>query len=490
MQIRILADTEVLGMPEDMEKRIKKALTISNPEYYKRQNMGLSVYGISPQIRLYKHGPGGSLIVPRGYMSDLLTACREKGMSCRLFDHRVTRPHVDWKSRIELRDYQEAAVVEMLRWTQGILIAPCGSGKTEMALELAARIGQPTLWITHTKDLAKQAADRAIAKTAANVGMIGAGEQNVGRHLTVGTVQSLVKIDASNPLWQKFGCVIVDECHRCFKNEKSAGQFSQVLERLPARYRFGVTASEHRSDGLIETMFAVIGPKIHEVSQSILETCGHVIVPAVTFVETNYWYEGDSANFSQMLSDMGRDVTRNDLILQTIRRNAPGNCGIALGDGLQQLRYLHSVLAMEGIETRFICGSTPKREREQILREMREGAAQVLLATYALAKEGLDIPRANQLYLLTPKKDKTVIQQSVGRIMRPFPGKDSALVFDFFDGRMSLCRHHARCRIRDVYREQGCAIDGGPAFRGEKNVRESATGNEGLAPLGLLSPGA
>jgi superfamily II DNA or RNA helicase len=112
----------------------------------------------------------------------------------------------------------------------------------------------------------------------------------------------------------------------------------------------------------------------------------------------------------------------------------------------------------------FVCGETPKKEREKIMADMRSGRYQYLFATYALAKLGLDLPRLNKLILVTPHRDKTSIQQAVGRIMRPFEGKITPVVYDVWDKQVPQLVHWARERVK-VYRTLGCSIEGGPRVR-------------------------
>src|SRR5699024_4634697 len=89
----------------------------------------------------------------------------------------------DYRSSIKLYDYQREAVEAVLRAKNGILVAPCGSGKTQMGLETIARIGGKTLWLTHTTDLLTQSMNRAkqcFGLPASEYGTITAGKVNVG----------------------------------------------------------------------------------------------------------------------------------------------------------------------------------------------------------------------------------------------------------------------------------------------------------------------
>ena len=100
-----------------------------------------------------------------------------------------------------------------------------------------------------------------------------------------------------------------------------------------------------------------------------------------------------------------------------------------------------------------------KAEREQAIEDMRIGKKRYLFASYRLAKEGLDIPRLDRLYLTTPQKDYAVIVQSVGRIARTFEGKEQPICYDYVDDIGYLVNaYKKRCHH---YRKSGCVISKG-----------------------------
>ena len=100
-----------------------------------------------------------------------------------------------------------------------------------------------------------------------------------------------------------------------------------------------------------------------------------------------------------------------------------------------------------------------KQEREQAIEQMSNGQKKYLFATYSLAKEGLDIPCLERLYITTPQKDYAVVTQSIGRIARVCEGKKSPICTDFVDdmGYLIKC-YKKRCTI---YRKNGCYFTGG-----------------------------
>jgi len=460
------------GAPEVVRKLIKAELTMKNPDFVKKIRMGLNRFICGPEyIRLWQES-GDSMVLPRGYYARLYEIA---GKELQINDNRVLREFIDYPKRPNLRDYQDPALELARAWQQGCVIMPCGAGKTTTAMGITAELMQPTLWITHTMDLLNQAMQCAIETlglTGRQIGLIQAENMSLGTHMTFATVQTLSKRDLVG-IKEKFGCVIVDESHLVYKDASKARMFESVISQFPAYYRFGLTASEFRSDGLIETMFHVIGPKFYEVPQD--DPRLKVVTPSVEFIPTHFEYDQgtDEAGGREMLSvqqmyqAMRDDQLRDKSILNILANQEPGDSTLVLGHSLEHLEsLLENISDYFGAkyEYRFINGTTNKRAREAAIKDMRAGRAHFLFATYQLAKLGLDIPRLNKLVLATPVKDRTSIQQSVGRIMRPFEGKRQPIVYDIYDEKMPMLRNWARERVR-VYKDLGCNIIGGPRVR-------------------------
>ena len=129
-----------------------------------------------------------------------------------------------------------------------------------------------------------------------------------------------------------------------------------------------------------------------------------------------------------------------------------------------RLTHLKSIMAL--VERQDLCcmvdGSMTskkgKEQRRQALEDMRQGKKHYLFATYSLAKEGLDIPRLDRLYLTTPHKDNSTILQSVGRIRRKCEGKGEPVVYDFVDDNIEYCVKAHKTR-RTNYKKIDCIID-------------------------------
>lgn len=465
MKIKIDSMISLSDVPDRLFKQIKTELTINNPDYVKKLRMGLPMWGVPRKFELFK-GDIKLLVLPRGYYSRLKQLIKEFAVIVQVETNVVRGKLIGFNSNINLRDYQKPAIEAVAKFHQGVIIMPCGSGKTVTGLQCIASIRTPTLWLTHTRDLANQTLSNAIENLNlkdGDYGIIAGSEFNIGSKITVGMIQTLAKRDLSK-IAEYFGCIVIDECHHVFKDHKTSRLFESVISQFPAAYRIGLTASEHRSDGLIETMFHVIGPKIYEVTQDKLNSENNVVVPKVEFIPTEFTYsqqDGEMIKFAQMLKAIASDSIRNNIIIKNLL-NQNDNSVLVLGDSLEHLELLKNSLSRKLSSSQvceFICGSTPKTQREKILTDMRNKKINYLFATYQLAKEGLDIPCLDRLFMLTPKKDRVVVQQSVGRIMRKYSGKNDAIVYDFIDERVKTCIYQARERIK-IYKSLGCKIDG------------------------------
>lgn len=471
MKVIIDSMIRLQDVPADILSAIKKDLTIKNPDYAKKKAMRLNRWAWGDEwIKLYKEkivDGVKEVSIPRGYLECLI---RLKSGAWDLNDQRILRSMVDYPQKPRLRDYQQPFVeYAASSQGQGVFIAPCGSGKTASAMGIVYDLHQPVLWITHTMDLLKQsmeAAEKFLGVKGQMVGVIQGENMSIGSHMTFATVQTLAKRDLTE-LSKMFGCVIIDECHLVFKDDKNTRLFESVISQIPAFYRFGLTASEFRADGLIDTMFTVIGPKLYEVNQGDPRLM--VMKPKVEYIPTDFCYDqpiDEMFNVQKMLAVMREDGRRNALLKSTLYNKVTcDDYCLVLGDSLDHLMELQNFVMRQGRLAAFVCGETKKSEREKIMKDMRSGRYHYLFATYQLAKLGLDIPILNKLVLATPKKDKTSIQQAVGRVMRPEEGKPQPVVYDLWDINVPQLKYWSYDRAK-VYKALGCNVEGGPKTRG------------------------
>ena len=232
------------------------------------------------------------------------------------------------------------------------------------------------------------------------------------------------------------GVVLVDECHHVVNNPEQASMFAAVLRCLPARYRFGLTASDQRSDGLGDTIFQVLGPRVAVIPPEQLDSI--TLTPQVECIPTAFVYtpraNEQPIDYVRLMRHMAEDASRMALLCTVLNRAVTqGTSWLVLAASLHILEQLYRYALDLGLCAEFVCGSTKKSQRTAALARMKDGQSRILFATYQLAKEGLDIPRLDRLVLATPTRNKVIVQQSIGRIQRPAPGKTGALVLDIVD---------------------------------------------------------
>ena len=443
-------------VPTPLLHKLIRELTVPNPKYTNALRLGRPTYNIPETVMLYEIR-GNALTLPRGMAEEVW---REKPAGTTARDKTLKgEPLTFDTSRFTLRGYQQKAVNAALscQWHQGVLIAPCGAGKTEIGMAVIAHLSRPALWITHTLDLAQQAKERAQLRLGLDereVSVISGAHKHFGTKLTIATVQSLYRMELDE-LARTVGVVIVDECHHVVNNPEQASMFAAVLKCLPARWRFGLTASDTRSDGLSETIFQVLGPRVAVIEPQQLEQI--TITPRVETVPTRFVYtpraNESPIDYVRLMRCMATDADRMQTVEGVIDRAVTeGSSWLVLAASLAILERLHAYALSLGLAAEFVCGATKKAERTAALARMKAGQARILFATYQLAKEGLDIPCLDHLVLATPTRNKIIVQQSIGRIQRPAPGKTGALVIDLVDEKTPqlLVQHKQR---RTLYRK-------------------------------------
>lgn len=353
-------------------------------------------------------------------------------------DRRVCPPMPKLKFALKLDDEekderfkgQSAAVKAMLEHEQGLIVRPPGTGKTQIALAFAARCKTRTLVITHTEDILQQWVSYAKkAVPDAEIGIIRGKTVKVG-HITIATVQTLNNLLSKKKpkFWRQFGAVIADEAHHV-----SAPSWERVLNNLPARYRFGFTASPTRADGMHPTMRFIIGPIIHR--QKFSSPVKLHVKPVKTGFRAMYRGPFDWGNLVRALI---ADDARNSKIARIADREVrQGNSVLVLSRRIEHLERIGE--KMECDAEILAAGRVSKAERKRILEEFRNGDVKCVLATQ-LADEALDVQRLNRVLLVHPGKHEGRIIQQIGRAIRQHPDKQDAVIYDFVDNRVGVLR--------------------------------------------------
>lgn len=438
----------------------KKNLVIANPEYAKKVRMHLWL-GNTPKTFSLMEWDGETLVLPYGCLK-IVDELADPYFD--FFTKSFDSPKlVQFDCEVPLYDYQEEAVEALSKVYCGILQSPAGSGKTQMGIALATKLGLKTLWLTHTIDLVRQSKSRAEQYMSPSLtGTITEGRVQIGKAITFATVQTMCNLDLRQyrDVWD---CIIVDECHRVSGSPTSVTQFSKVLNSLAARHKYGLSATVHRADGMIAATYALLGQIAYQVPDAAVAekvmTVNVLPRPTHQGLSREFLDTDGTIIYAKLVNFLADRYDRNELIAADLVENRD-HYNLILSDRLSHLEYLmkhlpHDLRDQAVMVDGKMTSKKAKAMREQAIEDMRQGRKRYLFATYSLAKEGLDIPRLDRLYLATPQKDYAVITQSIGRIARTFEGKSEPICYDYVDeGIQYLVRSYKkRCT---TYRKAGC----------------------------------
>ena len=459
MELIISNEITIIGPTDEVRQWIYDKLKLPNPEYSNKVKLGLWIGSTPKELKLYRTS-GDNLVVPFGVGASLYNAFPDLVHELTRFDFARNKP-VNYNASINLYDYQKEAVNSLIRACGGILQSKAGSGKTRMGIALACALGKKTLWLTHTNELLNQsynAAAEFIDKKL--LCKITAGKMQIADGITFATVQTLSKADL-NALRYEWDMIVVDECHRCAGTINKATMFSKVLNNLAARYKYGLSATLHRADGLILCTYALLGGVAYTVPDNVVNTMRVEIQRRDTGVQiSRKCLDTDGTLvYARLINYLAEHKYRNEQIVKDIEfmlLQVPAHSIILLSDRVSHLETIYNMIHVLKNEVAILHGKVKKADREQILEDMRGGKKRVLLATYQLAKEGLDVPCLDRLLLATPVKDYAIVVQSVGRIARVCEGKGTPVVYDYVDDIGFLeGMWKKRCTS---YRKDGCIL--------------------------------
>jgi superfamily II DNA or RNA helicase len=333
----------------------------------------------------------------------------------------------------QLRDYQQDIVNVYMNRVKaddfgggGLLDLHTGGGKTVLALNIISQLKKKTLIIVHKSFLLNQWVERIEQYLpSARIGKIQGQIIDIeDKDIVIGMLQSLSMKEYPYEVFKSFGLTIVDEVHHI-----SSEVFSRSLLKVITRYTLGLSATMQRKDGLTKVFKMYLGEVLFK---SNIKRDDKVIVKAVEYnvnddeyneVETDW---RGNIKFSTMIGKLCSFNRRSEYIINVIKNELELNKDqqmIILAHNKNLLTYLHDAINSRGIAT---VGYYLGGMKEEHLKQSE--TKQVIIATYAMASEGLDIPSLTTLLFASPKTD---ITQSVGRILRA--KHSNPLVIDIVD---------------------------------------------------------
>jgi len=340
-----------------------------------------------------------------------------------------------WEFKGSIRESQQVVVDSFLKPAphDGIISLHTGGGKTVCALYIAAQLRVPTLVIVHNSFLRDQWIERIKSFLPnARIGRIQGDICEVdGFDVTIAMLQTLSMKDIPIGVFRPVGLVVVDECHHI-----ASEVFSQALPKVTSKYMLGLSATPSRKDGLMHVGHWFLGPLLYQSPQTdISDTSIHVEV---------YEYQNEDPVFNEivynkqgvmfttlMINKLTEEKQRTSWlaeILQDVVEESPDRQILVLTDRVQHTKDILQALPVDLREKAAILSTDVHASKRSEYCSSRS----ILIATYAMCKEGFDVPTLNTLLMATPRPD---IDQIVGRILRVEKSarKTHPLILDIVD---------------------------------------------------------
>lgn len=451
-------------VPDEMLRGLRSRLTRVNPDKQQRERLGFAAHDLPDRITMLRkvHSPTGEeWRIPRGALGIVRSVASRVGATLS-FTSKAVSNGVGVRSLddlpVQLRDYQKEAINQMLHRVQGFVTLPCGGGKTVLGAGAIYASGESALVLVHTHELMDQWSDTFVNLYGIRPKRAGPPWASLAPgEVMLAMVQKMHRVGgAARKLYASAGAVLLDECHHA-----PATTFRELLNCIPARHRWGLTATPERPDGWGFLLPVVMGPQLYRMSTSDLVDLGYLVQPAIMPVKTGVSVDATDnrtgrINMPRAVTALSSSKTRNDLILElALIASRHGRRVLVLVPRVKLAHLLATELTLQGVNAAALTGQVNKGYREQLLRGFRDGGLQVAVATQ-LADEGLDVPMLDMLIIASAGRAAGKAVQRIGRAMRPSPGKSRPVVVDLIDN--GPFRSQWRAREKAYIRELGAEV--------------------------------
>ena len=315
---------------------------------------------------------------------------------------------------------------------------------TTVALALSAHLKVRTMIVVHKEFLANQWVEKIKEFCpGATIGRVQGDQFDIEKDYVIAMIQTMCMREFEAKAFDSIGLLVVDEAHHI-----GAPAFSQFMFKICPKYTLGLTATPERKDGLTRLLYWFLGPEFFRIERTNQVTTKVVTLKYTcdAFKEAPPVTRFGKLNMAGMINIVTELESRNALIVKTVEEALRNNRRVlVLSDRREHCFLLQNMI---GPRAKLYIGGM----KEEDLTESAKSP--VVVATFQLAHEGLDIPVLDTVILTTPKSD---IKQSIGRIMRETAGKlNNPLIYDIVDHwSVFYSMYRKRCA---VYREGGFEV--------------------------------
>ena len=443
---------EKSGISQKALNVLKRLAAFKNPEFYKAQAMRMPTYN-KPRIISCADETPNYICLPRGCEIDVINVLSEAGVEATWSDNTNPGRHIKVEFIGTLREEQQLAAEEMLKYEGGVLAATTAFGKTVIAAKLIAERKVNTLILVHRQQLLWQWAaklteflkineelpvlekKRGRKKQQSLIGQIGAGQNNPGSIIDIAIMQSLSRGSEAKEWIKNYGMVIVDECHHV-----PAFSFEQILKNVQAKYVYGLTATPARRDGHHPIIFMHCGPIRYMVDakkQAEKRPFEHYVIPRFTSFRMPFEKDEKEISIQELYSEIVVNEFRNQLISDdVISAFQKGRNSLVLTERIAHVAGLAKKLSTNIPDVIALTGGMGAKETRDALTRISEipaGKQLTLIATGKYIGEGFDEARLDTLFLAMPISWKGTLQQYAGRLHRLFENKSEVQIYDYAD---------------------------------------------------------
>lgn len=462
---------DALNLMPHLQNQIRSMAAFDNPVFYKNKRLGYSNYYNFSAVYMGKD-EDGYICIPRGLRDSLIASCREAGIDYEIEDHREKGRPIRVTFQGDLRMQQDLAANRLLAYDQGVLSAATAFGKTVVCSYLISERKVNTLILIQSKELLEQWVDELnkfliideeppIYKTKSGrekrresvIGILHGSKNTLTGIIDVAMVGSVYSKGKFNDRINSYGMVLMDECHHCGSNTSV-----EVMQKVNARYVYGVSATPNRSDKLDKIIYMLLGPVRHHYTakeRAIEQGIGHYVYPRYTRVIDTDESRNDINGAYSLISS---SRARNDMILEDTRACVKkGRTPVILTRYKEQAKYLYDHLQMDADHVLILYGDNSDKENSHVrqqLKEISRNQSLILVATGQKIGEGFDYPRLDTLMLAAPVSFSGRLEQYLGRLNRDYEGKSEVIVYDYIDSHIRTFDNMYAKRLR-TYKRTG-----------------------------------
>lgn len=462
---------DTLNLMPRLQNQIRSMAAFDNPVFYKNRRLGYSNYYNFSAVYMGKD-QDGYICIPRGLRDDLLSSCKEAGIEYDLLDYREKGRPIRVSFHGDLKMQQNLAAQHLLAFDHGILSAATAFGKTVVCSYLISERKVNTLILLQSKDLLEQWVDELnkflsideeppIYKTKSGrkkhrksvIGILHGSKNTLTGIIDVAMVGSMYSKGKFNDFVNSYGMVVMDECHHCGSNTSV-----EVMQKVNARYVYGVTATPKRGDNLEKIIHMLLGPIRHSYTakeRAVEQGIGHYVYLRYTrVVDTNESKNGINSAYALISTN----TVRNEMILADTRICVKeGRTPVILTRYKEQAKYLYDNLQKDADYVFILYGDNSDKENSEVRRKLKEvtrNQSLILVATGQKIGEGFDYPRLDTLMLASPVSFAGRLEQYIGRLNRDYEGKKEVIVYDYVDSHIRVFDNMYSKRLR-TYKRTG-----------------------------------